>query len=233
MGAFADGFRRLTMFIMYFIALGCSVVTLGIYAYFAASQANHNDTVSKGEKAVLGISGAGILFTLIASFLTLFFGNKGRFLNFICAAFDLLFVGGFIAVAILARHGASRCRGNVNTPLGTGEASNLINNYNIRYRTACKDNTAVFAVAIIAIFTFFLLFIGEILLRAFHDRHETSHLRSEEPVNVNAPVVRRKFWQVGPMNRNKGVTYENHGLVHQQPASYATQQPGSYVSQHV
>lgn len=231
MGIFLDGVRRVTQFIIYLIALGCSAVALGIYAYFSASLDNHNEHVTKADKAVMGISGAAALFVLIAMFLTLFFGNKGRILNAICVIFNLLCAGAFIAIAVIARHGASRCNGQVNTPLGNGPTDSTIPNYDIRYHTACRENTAVFAVAIIGIFTFLMLFLGELELRRAHLARERAELRSHDPVFTQgaAPVAARRFWR--PLNRNRGAVVEKHAYV-QQPTTYTTV-PGTVTTHHV
>jgi hypothetical protein len=67
---------------------------------------------------------------------------------------DLLFMGGFIAIAILTRDGASSCKGNsISTPLGSGAPDSHIGRdgktFTPTLHTACRLETAVFAVSLL------------------------------------------------------------------------------------
>lgn len=79
------------------------------------------------------------------------------FASLMAIVLNLAFCGAFIYLAYATRHGASSCSGIVNTPLGTGNVANdnrvaTANDgfvYLPSYRTACKLNTACFAVAVV------------------------------------------------------------------------------------
>lgn len=93
------------------------------------------------------------MYTLIALVLTCFLGGFA-FFAFIGIALDLLFMGAFIAVAVMTRDGASSCKGNfVKTPLGSGNPSSHVGNqgavWTASLHTLCRLETVVFAVAII------------------------------------------------------------------------------------
>ena len=89
-------------------------------------------------RAVEGIAGAAVVYTAFAVILTCFLGGI-TFFAFLALLLDFAFVGGFVAIAVLARDGARSCNGkNVLSPIGSG---------NIK---ACKLETTIFAVAIIA-----------------------------------------------------------------------------------
>ena len=87
-------------------------------------------------KAVEGIAGGAVIYTAFAVLLTCFVGGK-TFFAFLAVLLDILFVGGFIAIAVLARGGIHSCSGSSPpSPLGPGN------------RASCRLETAVFAVAI-------------------------------------------------------------------------------------
>jgi len=79
-------------------------------------------------------------------------------LGFIAMLLDLAFCGAFIYVAYATRGGASSCKGNVNTPFGSGNANtnNSVQQGSGGFthlpslKTACRLETATFAVAIVA-----------------------------------------------------------------------------------
>jgi hypothetical protein len=99
---------------------------------------------------------------------------------------DILFAAAMIAVAVLTRDGADSCRGDVQTPLGDGPAT--ANNgfggngfggdqgenytYAVDLGTACKLNTAVFAVAIIAAFLFLCTAAMQVMLMRHHKKEK-------------------------------------------------------------
>ncbi|KAJ4306397.1 hypothetical protein N0V88_001197 [Collariella sp. IMI 366227] len=111
-------------------------------------------------RAVEGISGAGVFYTILA-LLTLFFAPDHPFPAFLMMIFDVAFIGGFIYIATANRGGASSCNGEVDTPYGKGNAdTNVVSNGKGGFTTlpslrqACKMETACLAVSIVAIFFF-------------------------------------------------------------------------------
>ena len=89
------------------------------------------------ERAVEGISGAGVIYTAFAVILTCFLGGI-TFFSFLGVVLDICFCGGFIAIAILADDGKNTCTGVNNSPIGPGE------------HLSCQLQRVTFIVAIIA-----------------------------------------------------------------------------------
>lgn len=131
----------------------CSAFILGIFSYFLAREFvpfwsnklpnwldldlhRNNQGIPKWEKAVEGISGAAVIYTAFAVIFTCFLGGV-TFFSALGILLDLLFLGGFIAIAILGRGGLRSCRGSPNSIFGQG------------YRKACKLEKGVFVVAVI------------------------------------------------------------------------------------
>lgn len=93
-----------------------------------------------------------------------------------------------IAIAVMTRQGASSCKGFVRTPLGNGQAGsgtggfghfgeggNTANNnltYSVHLDTACKLNTAAFAVAIIGAFLFLITAALQVALVRHHKKEK-------------------------------------------------------------
>lgn len=151
-GAALRGATTLIRALQFLIA----ALVLGIFSYFLASESfeacpavkhfndlptdlsRHHTHIPTWMKAVEGMAGAAVIYTAFAVILTCFLGGI-TFFAFLALLFDFAFVGAFVAIAVLTRGGARSCRGkNVPSPLGTGKT------------TACKLETTVFAVAIIA-----------------------------------------------------------------------------------
>jgi len=140
--------------ILYALEFCCAAIILGIYSYFLATLADRNLAIPTWEKAVEGMSGAAVLYTIFAVLLTCFLGGKS-FFAFLAIVLDLLFMGAFVAIAVLTRHGAHSCSGYVRTPLGNGQsnskqgATDSKSTYAASLGTICTLNTACFAVALI------------------------------------------------------------------------------------
>lgn len=155
-----------------------SAVALAIYSYFLAVLADHDAFIAKWIKAVEGLAGAAVLYTIFGLVFTLCLGGVS-FFAFLAIVLDLLFCGAFIAIAIMTRHGAGSCNGFVNTPLGSGYSNPNaagFDNGNVTYvaslRTACHLNTAVFAVSIINIFFFLITAIYQVALVRHHKKEK-------------------------------------------------------------
>lgn len=61
---------------LYAIEFCCAGIILGIYSYFLAVQADRDAAIPTWEKAVTGLSGAVVLYTIFAVLLTCFLGGK-------------------------------------------------------------------------------------------------------------------------------------------------------------
>jgi hypothetical protein len=135
----------------------CSAVVLALFSYFLAALHNHNLNIPTWTKAVEGISGGGVLYTIIGLLLLCCLAGH-PFTSFIAIFLDVCFIGAFIYVAVANRAGASSCRGTVDTVFGTGDANTQVTSNtdgftNLpTYREACQMETACLAVAIVAVY---------------------------------------------------------------------------------
>lgn len=133
----------------------CAALILGIFSYFLATLHNHDLHIATSIRAVEGISGAAVLYTLIGLLLLCCVAGLAV-TSFIAMVLDVAFIGAFIYVAYTNRHGASSCRGYVDTPFGRGNSRDTNNAGSDgftalpSYRTACRLQSAALAVAIIA-----------------------------------------------------------------------------------
>ena len=99
---------------------------------------------------------------------------------------DVLFAAGMIAIAVMARHGAGSCKGNVKTPIGNGPSSSDNGfgkggfgsgshgnaTYSVHLGLACKLNTAAFAVSIIAALLFLCTAAMQVALVRHHKKEK-------------------------------------------------------------
>jgi hypothetical protein len=156
MGAARGIALRGTQFFLRAVQFCCAAIVLALFSYFLATLHNHNMHIATHLRAVEGISGAAVLYTILA-LLTLCCLAGHSFPSFILMVFDVAFIGGFIYVAWANRNGASSCNGIVDTPFGRGDAdTNVVDNGNGGFtalpslRQACKMETACLAVSIVA-----------------------------------------------------------------------------------
>lgn len=132
----------------------CAAVILGIFSYFLATLHNHNLNIDNSVRAVAGISGSAVLYTLIGLVLLCCVAGFA-FTSFIAIVLDFCFIGCFIYVAVVNKNGAGSCNGYVDTPFGQGQSGNNVSGSNgftalPSFHTACRLQTACLAVAIIA-----------------------------------------------------------------------------------
>ena len=144
---FLQFFNRIIQFL-------CAAVILGIFSYFLATLHNHNLRITNQVRAVEGISGAAVLYTLIALLLLCCLAGIALF-SIIAIILDILFIGAFIYIAWANRDGAGSCKGYVDTPFGRGQSTSNVQGSSgftslPSFHTACRLQTACLAVAIIA-----------------------------------------------------------------------------------
>lgn len=159
--------------------------------------------IAKDWRAVEGLSGAAVLYLIFAVGLTCCLGGIS-FLAFLAIVLDVCFCGAMIAIAILTRNGAHSCTGYVHTPLGTGPANapGGFNNditYKVKLSTACRLNTAVFAVSIIGA----LLFLVTAALQIALVRHHKKEKRFGPSPDNNYTSGSGKAGKRGRFARNK------------------------------
>ncbi|KAI0540135.1 hypothetical protein GGR58DRAFT_462477 [Xylaria digitata] len=179
--------------------LSCAVA-LALFSYFLAVASRHNYNIPTWAKAVEGISGIGVLYTL-AGLLLLCCVAGHPFASGIAIILDIAFIGAFIYVAQANRGGASSCRGTVNTFFGTHSASDRVASGLPTYHQVCQMHSAVLAVSIIAI-AFFLIsaFLEVVLVR--HRRKE--HRFGPSPANNYTSGYTKRGGFFGRFRRNKG-----------------------------
>ncbi|KUJ11421.1 uncharacterized protein LY89DRAFT_565821, partial [Mollisia scopiformis] len=211
----------------------CAAIILGIFSYFLATLHNHDLHIDTYIRAVEGISGAAVLYTIFALLLVCCLGGIA-FFSVIGMILDLCFTGAFIYIAWATRGGAHSCRGYVNTPLGSGNTytTSVANQgtsgitHIASLHTSCELEKACFAVAIVGLVFFFLSIFAELgLIR--HRRKERAF--GPSPNNgYTAGSPKRKFWQRKPKNSRAADLEKNPDALptHATPAdvrhSYAT-----------
>lgn len=142
------------------LQLCVSVIILGIFGWFIADLVHHDEPIARYIKAVAGLSALAAIYTLFGVLLTLFLGGI-TFFAILAVALDVCFVASFIAIAVMARGGHGSCKGNVNTPIGSGPTDGNAAGYGQNgsdrsgYRPslgiACRLQKAVLALAIIGL----------------------------------------------------------------------------------
>merc|ERR1712000_716919 len=189
------------------IEFGCAAVIIGIFSYYLATLTDHSLPISVHIKAVEGISGAAVLYTLAALVLVCCLGGIA-FFSALGMVLDFAFCGAFAYIAWVNRHATDgSCSGFVRTAYGNGY-TNLDNDVVggdggvtilPSLRTACRLQKAAFAVAIIGCVFFFISIFLEFLLIK-HRRKERAF--GPSPNNgYPAGTPKRKFWQRKPKNR--------------------------------
>ncbi|KIW34208.1 uncharacterized protein PV07_01000 [Cladophialophora immunda] len=176
-----------------------SAIILGIYSYFLAVMADKNIFIPRWEKAVEGMSGAAVLYTIFGVLFTLCLGGIS-FFALLAVILDICFVGCFAAIAYYTRHGANSCKGFVNTPLGVGLSSEAAPGAG-DWGYVCSLNTACFAMAVLNIFLF-LITAGMQMMLARHHKKEKRYGPSPAN-NYTKGFGRRPFWK---RNRANGTT---------------------------
>ncbi|KAF2262380.1 hypothetical protein CC78DRAFT_554597 [Lojkania enalia] len=205
--AFGGAALKLFQTFLYAVEFCCAGIILGIYSYFLSVLADRDLPIYTWAKAVEGISGAAVIYTIFAVLLTCFLGGK-TFFAFLAIVLDVLFCGGFVAMAVLTRDGAHSCSGNVDTPLGNGpsdakqgfSSSNQGDQvtYSVSLGTACRLNSACFAVSIVGAILF-LVSAGVQLALGRHHKKEKRF--GPSPSNNYTHGSGVKFWQRRRRNR--------------------------------
>jgi len=180
------------------VEFASAAIILGIYSYFLSVLAEKNIHIPAWEKAVEGISGAGVLYTIFGVIFTLCLGGI-TFFALIAVFLDIVFAGGFAAIAYYTRHGANSCSGVVNTPLGVGLSSEAAPGPG-DWGYVCSLNTACFAMAVLNIFLFLLTAVVQLLLARHHKKEK--RFGPSPKNNYTKGTGRRPFWKRNRKVRN-------------------------------
>ncbi|KAH7008141.1 hypothetical protein EDB80DRAFT_892605 [Ilyonectria destructans] len=166
-------------FVQWFIRgvqFACAALILAIYSYILAALSNHKLSISTKVKAVEGISGIAVIYTL--SGLLLLCCLAGRTLSsFFAVILDVAFIGAFIFVAVANKDGSSGCTGTLDTPFGTGKAGSkpkASDGFTAlpTFRSACKLQSACLAMAVVAIIFFVFSILMEVALARNYNREK-------------------------------------------------------------
>jgi len=219
-----------------FIQFCCAAIILAISCYYLAVLHNHGLHIATYIRAVTGISGFGVLYSIFGLVLVCCLGGIS-FFSFLGILFDLAFAGAFIYIAWAYRKGTDSCTGHVDTPLGSGDEKSEVANGKGGFthlpslHTACKMETAAFAVALDGIFFFIISIFVEMGLIRHHKKEKAFGPSPNNGYTAGSP--KRKFWQRSTRRRDTemagGLAAKQHPdslPVHSTPndvrASYAT-----------
>jgi len=161
------------LYVLTFCAAG---TILALYSYFLSLESIHHQHISNKQRAVEGISGIAVVYSIAAILFTCCLGGKMIF-ALIGVVLDIVFAAGFIAIAVMTGNGATNCKGaTVNTPLGNGPSnSHQIANggiINPSLRTVCHMESACFAVAIIGAVIFIIAALVQLWLGRRHQKEK-------------------------------------------------------------
>ncbi|ROW02637.1 hypothetical protein VSDG_01609 [Cytospora chrysosperma] len=152
------------------VQFGCTALVLALTSYFLATMSDHHIKIPINLRAVEGISGIGVVYTILGLLLLCCLAGLA-FTSFIAIFLDVCFIGAFIYVATVYKDGASSCTGrNVKTVFGTGSAAADVSSVKDgsvplpTYKTACRMESAMLAVSIVAIVFFIISALTEVLL---------------------------------------------------------------------
>lgn len=216
------------------IQFSCAALILAIFSYFLATLHNHALHIDDWIRAVEGISGAAVLYTLLGLLLMCCLAGH-PFTSFIAIVLDICFAAAFIYVAVANKGGASSCNGYVSTPFGTGDSTNnVVDNGNGGFtalpslRQACQLESACLAVSIIAIFFFIFSAILEVAL-VRHRRKEKRFGPSPANDYTSGYSKRRGLFSFRRKRADTAVSEDPNALpAHAHPDdvrdSYATEQ---------
>ena len=148
---------RLSSTLLHGITLLTTVFVLAVYAYFIDKLRHDSLPIDSKWEAVLGISAAAALWSMLALTFTLCLGGV-KILAWVGMVLDILFAGATVAIIVHTDNGRHSCSNGAfaDTPVGSGTVGNLINGnqavldgkQTISLKTACDLQKAAFSVAI-------------------------------------------------------------------------------------
>jgi hypothetical protein len=141
---------RTLQWVLRFVEFCCAAVILALFSYFLAKLSSNHLDIPNHMRAIEGISGIAVVYTILAVLLVCCLGGLG-FFALLAFVLDILFCGGFIYIAIKNDAGAHSCSsGNVNTWLGSGDVMTGSTSGSLpSLKNSCRMETACFAVAIV------------------------------------------------------------------------------------
>ncbi|KAL2266403.1 hypothetical protein VTJ83DRAFT_5755 [Remersonia thermophila] len=214
----------------------CAIVVLALFSYFLATLGNSSLPTGTWVRAVEGIAGTAVGYTIIAGLLLSYF--PGRSVpTFITMVFDVLFSAAFIYVAVANRGGSGSCStGEVDTAFGRGDVATNVRSEGTpgagedagslpSLRQACQMEKACLITSCIAIVLLALSpFISVAIVRR---RKKVLRRTIIQPDNVGVAPARRKglFGLFGQKGTAAGETENPNELPeHPTPQSLTTSQ---------
>lgn len=205
MGAKSGFALKLLQWFIRGVQFCCSALVLALFSYYLAVASRNSIDIPTWVRAVEGISGIGVLYSLIGLLLLCCLAGH-PFASFIAIVLDVAFVGAYIYVAQANRGGASSCTGTVDTPFGSGDANDTPPNLP-SFRQICQMENAVFAVSIVAIIFFIISALVEIIL--VRHRRKEARFGPSPANNYTSGYGSRRKGVFGLFRRNKAVDEED------------------------
>lgn len=153
MGARTGPALKFLQWSLRFIQLMSAALIFGVYSYFLATLANHNIHIPNSVKAVEGITGVAILYTIAGLLLLCCLAGKAV-PALVAMVIAFAFIPAFIYVAVANKNGAGSCSGYLDTPFGKGKDKDVADGNGgftalPSFHVACRLQTACLAVAIL------------------------------------------------------------------------------------
>ncbi|KAG6026805.1 hypothetical protein E4U19_002404 [Claviceps sp. Clav32 group G5] len=102
------------------LQLLCATLILAIFSYLLVALHEHGLQIDVDVRAVEGISGAAVLYTLINMLSQCCLASGLGCMSPLAVVLDVGFTAGFIFVAVVNKNGAGACRGYTDSPFGRG-----------------------------------------------------------------------------------------------------------------
>ncbi|KAL1837322.1 hypothetical protein VTJ49DRAFT_3993 [Mycothermus thermophilus] len=179
----------------------CAVVVLALFSYFLATLGSSSLPTGTWVRAVEGIAGTAVGYSIIAGLLLGCFPGRSV-ATFVTMVFDVLFAAAFIYVAVANRGGSGSCStGEVDTVFGRGDAETNVRSEDSpgagedagslpSLHQACQMQKACLITSCIAIILFALSpFISVAIVRR---RRKVLRRTSLQPESAGEVPVRRK-----------------------------------------
>ncbi|KAG6045250.1 hypothetical protein E4U39_002570 [Claviceps sp. Clav50 group G5] len=153
----------------------CATLIFAIFSYLLVALHEHGLQIDVDVRAVEGISGAAVLYTLINMLSQCCLASGLGCMSPLAVVLDVGFTAGFIFVAVVNKNGAGACRGYTDSPFGWGRGQEQLGNEaswpnmdglisHVHPHAACELQRASFFTSIIAICLFILSLLAEYVL---------------------------------------------------------------------
>ncbi|KAG6102700.1 hypothetical protein E4U31_003269 [Claviceps sp. LM219 group G6] len=162
------------------LQLLCATLVLAIFSYLLVALHEYGLQIDVDLRAVEGISGAAVLYTLINMLSQCCLASGLGCMSPLAVVLDVGFMAGFIFVAVVNKNGARACRGYTDSPFDRdqGQSDDKASwpnmdglNSHFRPHAACELQRASFFTSIIAICLFVLSLLAEFVL-VWHRRRQ-------------------------------------------------------------